>query len=70
VAGAQLTSDNESWDASSFNSPSGSDLVTATILRIEKSESGRFLAAFAFEYPVVHLWPVSFPPNKDVSWID
>jgi hypothetical protein len=42
-----------------------SELVTATILRIEKSEFGRFLAAFEFEYPVVQFWPVSFPPNND-----
>jgi hypothetical protein len=53
-----------------LNNNRSSELVTATILRIEKSEMGRFLAAFEFEYPVVQFWPISFPPNKDLSWMD
>lgn len=53
-----------------LNNNRSPELVTATILRIEKSELGRFLAAFEFEYPVAQFWPVSFPPNKDLSWMD
>jgi hypothetical protein len=53
-----------------LNNNRSSELVSATILRNEKSEPGRFLAAFEFEYPVVQFWPISFPPNKDLSWVD
>jgi hypothetical protein len=53
-----------------LNNNRSADLVTATILRIEKAELGRFLAAFEFEYPVVQFWPVIFPPNPDSPWPD
>jgi hypothetical protein len=45
------------------------DPVTATILRVEKSDDARFSAAFEFEFPVTHFWPVTFPPDNDLSWI-
>jgi hypothetical protein len=44
------------------------ELVTATILRIEKLEEGRYFAAFEFEFPVHDFWPLYFPPD-DLSWI-
>jgi hypothetical protein len=50
---------------SNYRSP---DLVTATVLRIEKSEDGRSSVAFEFEFPVQDFWPVTFPPD-DLSWI-
>jgi hypothetical protein len=53
-----------------LNNNRSPELVTATILRIEKSELGRFSAAFEFEFPVVQFWPVTFPANKDLSWMD
>jgi hypothetical protein len=53
-----------------LNNNRSPELVTATILRIEKSELGRFSAAFEFEFPVAQFWPVTFPPNKDLSWMD
>jgi hypothetical protein len=53
-----------------LNNNRSSELVTATILRIEKSEMGRFLAAFEFEHPVVQFWPISFPPIKNLSWMN
>jgi hypothetical protein len=53
-----------------LNNNRSAELVTASILRIEKTELGRFFAAFEFEYPVVEFWPVSFPPIKDTSWGD
>jgi hypothetical protein len=33
----------------------GAGLVTATVFQIEKSELGRFFAAFEFERPVFYL---------------
>ncbi|HKM67600.1 MAG TPA: PilZ domain-containing protein [Candidatus Acidoferrum sp.] len=36
--------------------------VAGRILRVEKSEEGRFLVAFEFESPAPGFWPVSFPP--------
>jgi hypothetical protein len=53
-----------------LNNNRSGELVTASILRIEKTELGRFFAAFEFEYPVVEFWPVSFPPTKDPTWSD
>jgi hypothetical protein len=53
-----------------LNNNRSAEQVTATILRIEKTELGRFFAAFEFEYPVVQFWPVFFPPIKDPSWSD
>jgi hypothetical protein len=44
--------------------------VTATILRIEKSDGERFSAAFEFEFPVTSFWPITFPPDNDLSWLD
>lgn len=52
-----------------LNNNRSPEQVTATILRIEKSEPGRFLAAFEFEYPVTEFWPVYFPPDKG-PWSD
>jgi len=52
-----------------LNNNQSPELVTATILRVEKFEDARFLMAFEFEFPVRDFWPVSFPPNKDLSWI-
>jgi hypothetical protein len=52
-----------------LNNNRGPDLVTATILRVERREEGRFFAAFEFEFPVHDFWPVVFPPD-DLSWID
>jgi hypothetical protein len=51
-----------------LNNNRGSELVTATILRVERYEEGRFFAAFEFEFPVNDFWPVTFPPD-DLSWI-
>jgi hypothetical protein len=53
-----------------LNNNRSPELVTATILRIEKIELGRFSAAFEFEFPVTQFWPVTFPSNKDLSWMD
>ena len=39
------------------------ELVTATILRVERSEDGRCFAAFEFEFSTPTFWPVSFPPD-------
>lgn len=52
-----------------LNNNRSPELVTATVLRIEKSEEGRYSAAFEFEFPVAHFWPVTFPPDNDLSWI-
>jgi hypothetical protein len=46
-----------------LNNHRGPELVTATILRIERNEDGRYLAAFEFEFPVTDFWPVAFPPD-------
>jgi hypothetical protein len=51
-----------------LNNCRGPELVTATILRIEKSEEARYSAAFEFEFPVHDFWPLYFPPD-DLSWI-
>jgi hypothetical protein len=51
-----------------LNNNRGPELVTATILRVERHEEGRFFAAFEFEFPVHDFWPVAFPPD-DLSWI-
>jgi hypothetical protein len=53
-----------------LNNNRDSELVTATILRIEKSDAGCFSAAFEFEFPVTTFWPVTFPPDNDLSWLD
>jgi hypothetical protein len=45
------------------------ELVTATVLRVENAELGRFSVAFEFEFPVSTFWPVTFPP-ADLSWMD
>lgn len=37
-------------------------VATGRVLRVEKSEEGRFAIAFEFESPSPHFWPVSFPP--------
>jgi hypothetical protein len=47
-----------------------SEPVTATVLRVDKADIGRFSAAFEFEFPVTNFWPVTFPPDKDLSWLD
>jgi hypothetical protein len=44
--------------------------VTATVLRVEKSDGARFSMAFEFEFPVTAFWPVTFPPDNDLSWIE
>ena len=51
-----------------LNNHRSPELVTATILRVEKTEMGRFSVAFEFEFPVRDFWPVEFPP-VDLSWI-
>ena len=53
-----------------LNNDHSEELVPATILRIEKSEMGRFSVAFAFDYPVDNFWPVTFPPDTDLSRMD
>jgi hypothetical protein len=50
---------------SKFPSP---EVVTATVLRIEKTEDDRSLTAFEFEFPVHDFWPIAFP-SDDLSWI-
>jgi hypothetical protein len=35
---------------------------TARIVRVERTEEGRFSVAFEFEVPAPHFWPVTFPP--------
>jgi hypothetical protein len=45
-------------------SNSKTDIVaTGKVLRVERSEDGRFSIAFEFECPAPHFWPVSFPPR-------
>jgi hypothetical protein len=51
-----------------LNNNRSPEVVTATVLRVEKYEEGRCLAAFEFEFPVSGFWPVAFPPD-DLSWI-
>jgi len=48
-----------------LNNHRSPELVTATVLRVEDSEQGRWLAAFEFEFPVHDFWPVIFPPTGD-----
>jgi|HubBroStandDraft_6_1064221.scaffolds.fasta_scaffold275068_1 hypothetical protein len=37
-------------------------VTTGRVLRVERSEEGRFSVAFEFEIPAPHFWPVNFPP--------
>jgi hypothetical protein len=37
-------------------------VASGKVLRVEKSEEGRFSVAFEFDIPTPCFWPVSFPP--------
>jgi hypothetical protein len=51
-----------------LNNRRSPELVTATVLRVENTELGRYFVAFEFEFPVHDFWPVDFPPDR--SWPD
>jgi hypothetical protein len=46
-----------------LNNYQTSEVVSATIRRVEKSEDGRYAVAFEFQSPSPHFWPISFPPT-------
>jgi hypothetical protein len=46
-----------------LNNYQTSEVVSATIRRVEKSEDGRYAVAFEFQSPAPHFWPISFPPT-------
>ena len=37
-------------------------VATGRVVRVQRSEEGRFSVAFEFEFPAPNFWPVSFPP--------
>ena len=47
-----------------------SEPVTATVLRVEESDDARYSVAFGLEFPVTSFWPVTFPPDTDLSWLE
>jgi hypothetical protein len=36
---------------------------TGKVVRVERSEQGRYAVAFEFEFPSPNFWPVNFPPS-------
>jgi hypothetical protein len=46
-----------------LNNPRTEKVVTGKVVRVERSEEGRFSVAFEFDYPAPHFWPVCFPPT-------
>ena len=47
-----------------------SEPVKATVLRAEESDGDRYSVAFEFEFPVTSFWPVAFPSDTDLSWLE
>ena len=45
-----------------LNNPITERVATGKILRVERSEEGRFFVAFEFEFPTPNFWPIVFPP--------
>jgi len=50
-----------------LNNPRTDKAATGKILRVEKTEEGRFFVAFEFEFPAPSFWPIVFPPSDWTS---